>query len=113
MFGQLGKQQRGELAGGLALWVRCSVCEGGLGGVRREEGDRGRAVVYKRGYSPGSGHGRDSHEPRSKARSGIPGRNGFKERFHGLLSTLSCQRYLGVTIQHNLLLPKRKRVLKR
>lgn len=33
-FGQLEEQQRGEPAGGFALWVRCGTREGGIKGER-------------------------------------------------------------------------------
>lgn len=63
-----------------------------------EEGAQSRAVLSEHEGTDLQWACTDNQELGNKGTSGIPGRNSFKERFHGLLSTLSCQRYLSVTI---------------
>lgn len=112
MFSQLGKQQRGELAGGSALWVRCGGCEDGLGGIRGEKGDWGRAVAYKHGVTAlAVGMEGIVMNPGVKPEVGFVGEMALKRDFVAF-STFSCQRYLSVTIQHNLILLRERGCLR-
>lgn len=95
MSGQWGSSKE-ELAGAGSLGLLC-VCEGGLEACGERRGIRAGQCSSNTRSQTCSGHGWDNHELGNKARSG---RNSFKERFHGLLSVPSSQRYLSVTIYH-------------